>query len=1112
MTDPIADRDGPDGERGATVDWDAVEQLAFECLERRAAAGDAAAGARAVDELLAARPALAPHVRRILAETSGPQQLSQPLTQPLAGVARPERLGPYRLGERLGQGGMGTVFAARDEVLGRDVAIKLVRADLLLAEHGRERFRREVEAVARLSHPGIVPVFQCGEDHGVPWFAMELVRGPTLAALLRQLRGPANAPRAPESLTGADLQRAMADAALAAAVPGSSSSTAPTTPASWEHACLQLAQQLAEALAHAHARGVLHRDVKPSNVALDAAGRARLLDFGLARAEGSGELTRTGAALGSLPYMAPEQVRGDLAAISARTDVYGLGVLLYELLTLRSPFVAATEDETRRRVLAGDAPPAQRRNRALSWEAAAVCAVAMDPDPARRYADMAAFAADLGRVRERRPILARPPGAGRRLWRLVQRNPARATLATAVVLAVLGAPSIYSLGLARQRDTAVRAQQEAERLQRLDRLRSYRSSVQAAFLALQLGQAAAAREQLDRCPEELRGWEWGHLDRQVDQGFATFAVEGGFLRRAKFAPPGLFAAGASGTVHVWSLPDGAPVRSFGDPGGSAILTMAVSADGRHVLTGHLDHRARLWDGRDGALRATFDLGELYDEPPQPHQRGVFAVAIAADGARACAGSAGGAVLWIDPERAASTGSFRVAVRRGGPFALALRPDGAGVAAACDTDVLLLDRDGVERQRLRGHSGLVFGLEFAPPDARRDGDLLLSASQDRTARLWSVATGALHAVFAGHDGEVHDAAFAPDGRTVWTASNDGTLRRFDVARGVEVQRRLGHRGAVYGVAVAADGTVATAGWDRSARLWHPDATPARTRVGEVGRTLRDVALHPDGRGVTVLDHQHGARAWALPDGAPIAPLVGVGDSAGAERAAVGDDGRLAFARDRVVHRGAGDAALGETARAVRSLAWHGADWLVAGLDNGDLAWWPAAAAAGAAPTVRPAHGDAVAALLSTPAGLLSVGRDGLALLWRDPDRRREVLRANTPWNAAALLPGAADAPDECAVALAGTGRLLAWSLDRDRVLWDAPDRPGELRALCVTADGRRLLTGGSDRALHVIDSADGTELLALPADNLLNFVGAAGDAVVTATVYSEVDVWRGGAAR
>ncbi|MCA8950644.1 MAG: protein kinase [Planctomycetes bacterium] len=1076
-----------------TIDWDAIEELAFECLERRAAAaelGDVYAGEQDIERLLTQQPALAPHVRRILAEVSE-SAASAASSMPLA---VPEQLGPYTLGERLGQGGMGAVYAARDEVLGRSVAIKLVRADLLLTEHGRERFRREVEAVARLSHPGIVPVYQCGEDHGVPWFAMELVQGPTLAALLRRVRAGDGGLRAPETLSGAVLQRALAEAAP----PGSSSQVAPVVPPSWEQACIALAQQLAEALAHAHARGVLHRDVKPSNVALDATGRARLFDFGLARATGSGELTRTGAALGSLPYMAPEQVRGDLDAIDERSDVYALGVTLYELLTLRSPFVGdeGNEEEIRRRILAGDAAPARRQNRALSWEAAAVCAVAMDPEPGRRYPDMASFAADLSRVLERRPIAARPPGPGRRLWRLAQRNPARATVLVALLLGLLGAPTIYSLGLARQRDAAIAAQREAERLRGLDRLRSYRSSVQAAFLALQLGQAAAARDNLDRCPEELRGWEWGHLDRQVDQSFAALAVEAGFLRRVAFAPPGLFGAGASGTVHVWSLPDGSEVRSFGVPNGAAILTLAVSGDGRHVLTGHLDHRARLWDGHDGSLRAEFDLGELYDEPPPPHQRAVFAVAIAADGSRGCAGSAGGAVLWLDLERGARADSFRLPVQRGGPFALALRPDGQQLAAACDTDVLLLDQRGAVEQRLSGHRGLVFGLAFAPA-----GDLLLSASQDRTARLWRTSDGAIHTVFAGHDGEVHDAAFDPAGRTIWTASNDGTLRRFDIARGVEVQRRLGHRGAVYGVAVADDGTVATAGWDQTARLWHPDATPARSRVGEPGRTLHAVALHPDEAGFTVLDQQHGARAWSLPGGAPIASLVA--DGAGIERIAVAADGRIAFARGAEVHRG--DIELGAASGPLRSLAWFGSDWLVAGLEDGGLCWWPAAAPAGTAPVVRPAHGEAVTALLPTAGGLLSAGRDGLALLWQDPDRTRELLRGETAWNAAARL-------DDDTVALAGTGRLLAWSLAEGRAAWDHSGRPDELRALCVTADRRRLLTGGSDRALHVIDAADGTELLALPAGNLLNFAAAVGDAVVTATVYSEVDVWRGGAAR
>jgi len=359
----------------------------------------------------------------------------------------PERLGPFRLLRPLGSGGMGVVYLAEQEPLGRTVALKIVRPELVYFEGARTRFRREVEVAARLKHPGIVQVYTFGDQDGIPYFAMEYVEGRSLAEVLRGLRG-----RVPATLDGRDLLRA---------VRGESSEPLTAEPgrslegSSWVDACFRLLLQLAEVMAHAHGQGVLHRDVKPSNVMLTPDGRALLLDFGLASTRGGDRLTRTGSQVGSLAYMAPEQLRGE--EVDERSDLYAFGVTLYELLTLRLPHVSTDPEETRRLILDGNPAPPQRENPAIPADAATVCLTAMDPEPGRRYPSATAFAADLRAILERRPIAARPPGPLLRMRRWGQRHPARAVgLGLGLVLfAATGAFALHQASVSRSLELAV---------------------------------------------------------------------------------------------------------------------------------------------------------------------------------------------------------------------------------------------------------------------------------------------------------------------------------------------------------------------------------------------------------------------------------------------------------------------------------------------------------------------------------------------------------------------------------------------------------------------------------------------------------------------------------
>jgi tetratricopeptide (TPR) repeat protein len=348
---------------------------------------------------------------------TGPPASSGPL--PALGPARQDGdlgcLGPYPVETELGRGGMGIVFRGRDEALRRAVAVKVLRPELADAR-ARARFVREAQAMARVRHDHVVGVYAVADPpDGPPYFTMEYLAGPSLAARLR-----AHRPLEPHEAAG-------------------------------------LAAQVADGLAAAHAAGLVHRDIKPANVLLDPdTGRAKIADFGLARlAEAPAGLTREGVLVGTPAYMSPEQARGEEP--DARTDVYSLGVTLYEMLTGDVPFHGALHMVLRQ--VAEDEPrPPRRLNDAVPRDLETVCLKAMTKEPARRYPTAGDLADDLRRFLKGEPVKARPAGRAERLWRWCRREPVRASLLAALLMALAGA--LVQWGRAERNAIEARHQQE----------------------------------------------------------------------------------------------------------------------------------------------------------------------------------------------------------------------------------------------------------------------------------------------------------------------------------------------------------------------------------------------------------------------------------------------------------------------------------------------------------------------------------------------------------------------------------------------------------------------------------------------------------------------------
>lgn len=353
----------------------------------------------------------------------------------------PDRLGGFRLVRRIGGGGMGLVYLAEDESLDRNVALKVLRPEQMLAQGGKERFLREARAIAALEHPNIVPVHAVSEDRGLPFLVMEFVDGESLSSVLDAMASAGKA--------------SPADAF--ARVAGDDGEPPALYRGSWADFCVRVVGDACKAIVAAHGAGITHRDVKPSNLMLTRDGRVLLLDFGLAFSAETDALTRTHAQPGSLPYMAPEQLRGE--PVDERIDVYALGVTLYQMLSLKLPFEAPTREKLRRAILDGSPARIDRGAQGVSWELRVVVETAMEPDPAHRYATAAELRDDLVRVLERKPIHARPPGALRRLLRAAQRRPMAATALVFAFLALVVGPLALWLQ-ARSANLAIRIREQ----------------------------------------------------------------------------------------------------------------------------------------------------------------------------------------------------------------------------------------------------------------------------------------------------------------------------------------------------------------------------------------------------------------------------------------------------------------------------------------------------------------------------------------------------------------------------------------------------------------------------------------------------------------------------
>jgi len=995
-----------------------------------------------------------------------------------------QRIGHYKLLEKIGDGGMGEVWMAEQErPVGRRVALKLIKMGMDTRSI-IGRFEAEGQALALMDHPNIAQVFDAGvTEHGRPYLVMELVRGIKITEYCDQHR-----------LSTRDR--------------------------------LELFTKVCQAVQHAHQKGIIHRDLKPSNVLvtlIDGEPVPKLIDFGIAKAIAQKLTDKTvftefQALVGTPTYMSPEQADLSSVDIDTRSDIYSLGVLLYELLVGQPPFEAAEllrggfegmrsiirekdpeKPSTRLKTLPGAerTTTAQRRRtdaakltHLLQGDLDWIAMKCLEKSRARRYETANGLAMDVRRYLSNEAVLARPPSTAYRVERFARRH--QRVLAAAALLTL-----ILIFGVA----AVILVQHNANEQYRQ---RLYVSEVSRAGLAWRAGQSSEMIVLLNRCPADLRGWEWNFLRQQVGRWHSTAWLTATNVEQAEPCADGrLIAVAAGGVIQVrdfpsgqWRLnipftvqwhspfavsPHGESLATLAGPEGiltvwnlrtgqraaemhlgSADHALAWSADGQWVASGGDGRTIRIWEAKTGREERTY-----------PAKGRILSLAFAPDDKTLAVGTEGNGVQLLDLPSGTVKRTLRTRGR--GPSRLQFSPDGRKLATSnisyggygsdnrvwslnAEEGSLDVSRSGdavwfafsgdsrqlavadhlgtirlwdlerrAEIDRFSAHVGGVNSVEWLP-----DGRILSSGS-DGAVRIWELRRSGVEQ-FKGYPSSLRTLAFSPDSRWVAAAGVAPQVFIWDAAGGFLAGIYTNHLGDANAVAFSPEGQVATTGGDRMVRVWDPVTLKTVWASSLAPDSIAYwIVYSPDGRRIYAASNKETLTVLDAATGKHLSSIKGLEDVV--DGLAISPDGHLLALCEKVrlsVWQADGSRELWNVPAKPDRCAAFSPDgkWIATGDQDGKVSLWEVASAGQVHRTLR-GHAGSVSGVSFSPDGsrLVSCSKDGLVKLW---DWRAGVELLTLPVPGGGILWHAVFSPDGKTIAAAGgDGIVTLWKTKQAR---------------------------------------------------------------------------------
>jgi len=803
-----------------------------------------------------------------------PDCLADPTLETLALTEEPGTvIGRYKLLERIGEGGMAVVYMAEQEQpIRRKVALKIIKLGMD-TKQVIARFEAERQALAMMDHPNIAKVLDAGAtETGRPYFVMELVQGVSITEYCDE-----------NNLSTKDR--------------------------------LALFIQVCHAVQHAHQKGIIHRDIKPSNVMVtqrDGVPVPKVIDFGIAKATNQKLtektlFTRYAHLIGTPAYMSPEQAELSDLDIDTRSDIYSLGVLLYELLTGVSPFERksfehASLSELQHMIREVEPASPSARLTGLGAEAKAIAACrgtqvialarllhrelewiplkAMRKDRSRRYRSASEMADDIRNYLDDLPLIAGPETAAYRVRKFVRKHAGSVTTAAlvtaALVLGLVGTISMYlEAENARETEAAARIRAEDAEQKALARAEDYRRTLYFNRIALahagcRYGDVRRVQEILDACPADLRRWEWYYLQHISDQSSVTLHghQQGQWPNALAISPDGRrLASGATdGEIKVWDLEDLAELMTLRGHVKN-ISSVAFSPDGSLMLSSSRDRTARIWDVNAGTELVRFTGHSSY----------VYSAVFDPTGDRALTtGHDGRMIVWdVATGVEFMTIEAYPGVDAGPVYCAVFSPDGAQIASGGGSGavrgvVKLWDASsGIELAVLGEHESDVLALAFSP-----DGRYIASADESGNVKLWDVRKRYQVRTVACHSTWVSALEFDSDARTLVTASWDGTINVWDATPFEKRRTFWGHRGRVTAVAFAPDGkTIFSGGDDNSIKAWDATRPSGPLSLNGHAGQVYSVAYSPDGQYIVSGSTDGTVKLWNADSGTEIMTLAG-----------------------------------------------------------------------------------------------------------------------------------------------------------------------------------------------------------------------------------------------